>query len=243
MEQIPLQIKEKPYKIVLINKETPDVNLFRFAPEDNIGIKFDPGMFVMVEYKDDKTGTKISRAFSIASSPTASYLEFFISMVHGRFTSHLDAAKVGDTYYITGPYGQFRFTPEKDKKVLFLAGGTGLAPFMSMLRQIKDMQSDNDIVLIYSVKFPTEIIRKQELEELEKILKLKVIITVTRPQEGDGWNGETGHINAEMIKKYAPDVNGRTIYVCGPLGCVNAMKDVVAGMGIDKASIKADVWG
>ncbi len=243
MDPIQVQIKEKPYKIVFINKETPDVNLFRFAPEDNIGIKFDPGMFVMVEYKDEKTGAKISRAFSIASSPTESYLEFFISMVHGRFTSHLDTAKVGDTYYITGPYGQFRFSPEKDKKVLFLAGGTGLAPFMSMLRQMKGLKSDNDIVLIYSVKFPTEIIRKQELAEIEKELKLKTVVTVTRPQDGDGWSGETGHINADMIKKYAPDISERSIYVCGPLGFVNAMKEVAAGMGIDKSAIKADVWG
>ncbi|MCL4373387.1 MAG: FAD-binding oxidoreductase [Candidatus Marsarchaeota archaeon] len=243
MEIIPLQIKEKPYVITFIGKETPEVTLFRFNPQDNAKIKFDPGMFVMVEYANASTKEKISRAFSIASSPTQPYLEFFISMIHGRFTSHLDTAKEGDIYYITGPYGQFRFVPSEEKKVLFLAGGTGLAPFMSMLRQIRDLGSGNDIVLIYSVKYPTEIIRKEELDELEKALNLKTVVTVTRPQEGDGWSGEKGHISADTIRKYAPDFNERTVYVCGPLGFVKAMKDAAEILGIDTSKLKADVWG
>ncbi|MGC8651697.1 MAG: ferredoxin--NADP reductase [Candidatus Micrarchaeia archaeon] len=243
MATVPVQIKEKPYTITYISKETPEVTLFRFSAKDGAKIAFDPGMFVMVEYANPTTSEKISRAFSIASSPSQPYLEFFISMIHGRFTSHLDTAKEGDLYYITGPYGQFRFVPGVDKKVLFLAGGTGLAPFMSMLRHIRDLAMDDDIVLIYSVKYPTEIIRKAELGELEKALKLKLAVTVTRPQEGDGWSGEKGHIDANMIKKYAPDFAERTVYICGPLGFVKAMNDAAEALGIDRSKLKADVWG
>ncbi|MGC8669920.1 MAG: ferredoxin--NADP reductase [Candidatus Micrarchaeia archaeon] len=243
MDNIPLQIKEKPYIITSIVKETPEVSIFRFNSNDNTKIHFDPGMFVMIEYLNQSTGEKISRAFSIASSPEDPSLEFFISMVHGRFTSHLDTAKIGDTYYISGPHGQFRFSPDTDKKVLFLAGGTGLAPFMSMLRYIKDKHLEIDVVLIYSVKYPTEIIKKNELSELEKALKLKNIITVTRPQDNDGWNGEKGHINAEMIKRYVADLNERQVYICGPLGFVKAMKDIAESLNISNDKIKADVWG
>jgi len=243
MEAMPVQIKEKPYVLTYLVKETQNVTLFRFSPQDGIGVAFEPGMFVMVEYLNNSTGEKVSRAFSIASSPSAPYLEFFISMVHGRFTSHLDTAKIGDIYYVSGPYGQFRFVPGSGKKVLFIAGGTGLAPFMSMLRHAVDIGADDDIVLIYSVRYPTEIIRKDELTELEKKLKLKVIVTVSRPQEGDGWIGEKGHINADMIKKYVQDFNDRIMYICGPLSFANAMKDTAESLGIDKQRVKADVWG
>ena len=164
-------------------------------------------------------------------------------MIHGRFTSHLDTAKVGDIYYVTGPHGQFKFVPQEDKKVLFIAGGTGIAPFISMLREIKQLSSGNDVSLIYSVKYPNEIIRKTELEDLAKSLTLKTTITVTRPKEGDGWTGYTGHINGDMIMKSTPDFLERTPYICGPLAFVKALKDALVLLGVKQEKIKADVWG
>ncbi|MGD0729044.1 MAG: FAD-binding oxidoreductase, partial [Candidatus Micrarchaeaceae archaeon] len=194
----PLQAQMSPFEISDITQETPEVNGFKFKSVDNkMKIKFDPGMFVMLTYVNNETKEKIARAFSLASAPSENFLEFYISMIHGRFTSHLDTAKVGDIYYVSGPHGQFKFVPSEDKKVLYLAGGTGIAPFISMLREIKLLSSDNDVSIIYSIRYPNEIIRKEELEQLEKELKLKTTVTVTRSKDGDGWNGEKGHINAD----------------------------------------------
>ncbi len=243
MPPTPATIIQKPYVISEIIHETPDVDIFRFKASDSTKLGFDPGMFVMITYSNPETNEKIARAFSIASAPNSDTLEFFIHMIHGRFTSHLDTAKVGETYYMTGPYGQFRFIPQEDKKVLFIAGGTGLAPMMSMLRYVNDLHSDNDIVLIYSVRFPNEIIRKQELADLESKIKLKTVVTVTRPQEGDGWTGEKGHISTDTVKKYAPDFAERKVYICGPLNFTKAMHDVCTAIGIGEDRIKADVWG
>jgi ferredoxin-NADP reductase len=164
-------------------------------------------------------------------------------MVHGPFTSYLDKAKLGDEYFVTGPYGQFAFSPDKDKKVLFLAGGTGISPFMSMLREIKLMGKDTDVCMIYSIRYPNEIIRRAELEELASKIKLKLNVTVTRPQPGDGWTGETGHIDASMIKRLVPDYAQRAPYICGPLAFSKAMKDALVAIGVPLSSIKADVWG
>jgi len=243
MAPVPPAIVQKPYVISEIIHETPDVDIIRFRASDGTKLAFDPGMFVMITYSNPDTKEKIARAFSIASAPNYDTLEFFVHMIHGRFTSHLDTAKVGDVYYMTGPYGQFRFVPSEDKKVLFIAGGTGLAPMMSMLRYINDLHSDNDVVLIYSVRFPNEIIRKQELEDLSKSIKLSTVVTVTRPQEGDGWTGETGHISTDMVKKYAPDFMERKVFICGPLNFTKAMHDVCTAIGISEDKIKADVWG
>lgn len=239
----PLQAQMSPFEIVQIIQETPDVNGFKLKSKENVKITFDPGMFVMLTYMDPVTSEKTTRAFSIASAPSEDFLEFYISMIHGRFTSHLDTAKLGDIYYVTGPHGQFKFIPSQDKKVLFLAGGTGIAPFISMLREIKQLSTDNDVSLIYSVKYPNEIIRKNELEDLAKNLKLKTTVTVTRPKEGDVWSGETGHINADMIKRSTPDFIERSPYICGPLAFVKALKDALISLGVQPEKIKADVWG
>ena len=133
--------------------------------------------------------------------------------------------------------------PNEDRKVLFIAGGTGLAPFMSMLKYIRKLKSGTDVVLLYSIRFPNEIIRKEELEQLEKDIGMKMVITVTRQENSEGWNGEKGHIDDAMISKYTPDIMDRTTYICGPLPFVKAMKDALAKLKVPNEKIKADVWG
>jgi len=236
-------LQHKQYFISYINKETPDVFMFRFAARDATKVSFRPGMFVMLEHSDEIACVNVCRAYSIASAPEEDFLEFLISMVHGQFTSHLDTAKVGDPYYVSGPYGQFSFSPETDKKVLFLAGGTGLAPFLSMLREIKLLGSGTDVRMLYSVRYPNEILRKAELEELSRQTGLKLNVTVTRPQPGDGWTGETGHIDAGMIKRLVPDYAKRVPYICGPMAFSKAIREALIEMGVPLESIKADIWG
>ncbi len=243
MEPVPVQLQHKKYFISYINKETPDVSLFRLEARDATKVTFRSGMFMMLECSDPKTGAKISRAYSIASAPQQNFLEFLIGLVHGQFTSHLDTAKIGDEYLVTGPYGQFSFSPELNKKVLFLAGGTGISPFLSMLREINMLGCSNDVRMLYSVRYPNEIIRRAELEELAKQTCLNLSVTVTRPQPGNGWTGETGRIDADMIKKLVPDYAERTPYICGPLAFAKAMKDVLISIGIPPADIRADIWG
>ncbi|MCL4390577.1 FAD-binding oxidoreductase [Candidatus Marsarchaeota archaeon] len=238
-----ISINQKPYVLTEILKDTPDVDVFRYKAQDGSTLSFDPGMFVMLTYVDKSTNEKITRAFSIASAPNSETIDFFIHMVHGRLTSKLEDAKVGDVYYMTGPYGQFRFIPSQDKKVLFIAGGTGLAPFMSMLKEIDAHKSGTDIVLLYSVRFPNEIIRKTELEDLRRRLGMNMVVTVTRPQENDGWTGEKGHIDSNMVAKYVKDLNDRTVYICGPLEFVKAMKNALTALNVDQSKVKADVWG
>lgn len=235
--------QRKPYTIEYIGKETPDVNLFKLKAADSSKLDFEPGMFVMLSCENPAEGVPLARAYSIASAPQEDYLEFIIGMIHGKFTSLLDNAKVGDTLYVSGPHGQFKFSPNDDKKVLFVAGGTGIAPFISMLHSIKLLGTHNDVHMLYSVRYPNEIIRKDELAELASQIGLKLNVTVTRPQQGDGWTGETGHIDADMVKRLVPDYGQRTAYICGPLAFSKAMMAALKELEVPESKVKADVWG
>lgn len=243
-----LPISEKLYKLMEKVDETPEVLTLRFVPDGNVATPFDPGMFFMISGIDAATNKKcVSRSFSIASDPSSPVMEFYIvKRTHVgtsiERTSHFVVSNIGDPYYIKGPYGQFRFDPKENRKVLFIAGGTGLAPFVSMLRHIKTLNTGNDVDLLYSIKYPTEIIRKNELEAFAEKLGLKTTITVTRPQPGDNWSGEIGHIDAGMIKRHSPDVIERTCYICGPPAFVKAIKDALTSLGIKLEKISADVW-
>ncbi len=227
---------------------TPEVIIIGFKPEDGKPNAFDPGMFMMLSGIDKQTGERhVARALSIASDPSAVNMEFFIikNPTHGEHIgrSHFNDVEIGDTFMLKGPSGQFKFDPNKDSKVLFIAGGTGLAPFMSMLRHMRIVNAATEVIMLYSVKFPTEIIKKEELDSLQQQLKFKLTVTVTRPAEGDGWSGQTGHVDAPMIQKYAPDFTERMCYVCGPLAFVKAVKDALAQLKVPPQRISADVWG
>jgi ferredoxin-NADP reductase len=242
-----IPVTERKYVLAGKKDETPEVLTLKFMPEDGQPCPFEPGMFMMISGLD-ASGTKYTaRAFSIASDPSTPGMEFMVIKEprHGDHIgkSHFVDANVGDTFMLKGPSGQFRFNPATDMKVGFIAGGTGLAPFTSMLRHIKVTNSKNDAVLFYSTKFPTEIIWKDELNGYVNDLGLKMIITVTRPAPGDGWTGQTGHVDAEMMKKYAPDFMERGWYICGPLAFVKATKDALVSLGVQATKISADVWG
>lgn len=236
-------IMEKDYVLSEKIDETPEVLLIRFTPADGKPSPFDPGMFSMIFGIDSEGKRWPGRAFSIASSPSSSVYEFYAVKVHAGHTTHFMEAKINDKYVLKGPNGQFRFDPATESKVLFLAGGTGVAPFMSMLRHIKETAAKTDVNMLYSIKYPTEVIRREELSSLQKETTLNLTITVTRPQEGDGWTGQTGHVDAEMIRKYAPDFMERAPYICGPLPFVKAIKDALLQLGMSPEQIKADVWG
>ncbi len=241
-------VLERKYAVSEKIDETNEVLVIGMKPEDGKPNAFDPGMFMMISGIDKQTGEKhVARAMSIASDPSSVNIEFFVikSPTHGEHQgrSHFNDIEINDPFVLRGPNGQFRFDPNKDKKVLFVAGGTGLAPFMSMLRHMRVINSDTDVIMLYSIKYPTEIIKKQELADLATKLKLKATVTVTRPAQGDGWTGQTGHVDSAMIQKYAPDLNERMTYVCGPLPFVKAVKDALAALNVPTNRISADVWG
>ena len=244
MDVIP--VVERRYVISEKIDETPDVLVLKFMPEDGKPWAFDPGMFMMISGIDGAGKRCVARAFSIASDPSTPGMDFMVIREprHGDHIgrSHFVDAKVGDTFIMRGPNGQFRFDPKHNKKVVFIAGGTGLAPFISMVRHIKATHAESDAILLYSTRFPTEIIYRNEIEGYKE-LGIKVIVTVTRPEAGDGWTGQTGHIDAPMLQRYVQDLQDRTYYICGPLAFVKAVKEALALLKVDASKVMADVWG
>lgn len=264
------QVEERKYILREKVDATPEVLVIRLSSEDGKPWQFDPGMFMMISGIDADGKKHIGRAFSISSDPSDPEIEFMIVKEprHPKVApqqaepaqaqaatstakaapaespfSHFVEAKIGDPFSLKGPNGQFRFDPNKDKKVLFIAGGTGLAPFMSMLRHMKATGARPDIKMMYSIKYPNEIILKDELEQLVKELNVGMTITVTRPQPGDGWTGQTGHIADIMIKQCVVDCPERMSYICGPLAFVKAVREALAHCGCEENRISADVWG
>jgi NAD(P)H-flavin reductase len=230
------------YRITSITSPAPETRIFRMEPvEPGAGLMFLPGQFVFLHALGKDGASLAKKPYSIASSPDAPYLEFCIRMRHGDMTGRLEAMETGSVVGVEGPFGNFAY--EMQKEAGFVAGGVGIAPFMSMLRYISGRGIRGRFVLFYSAKTRDDLLYGDELAALRlKNPDIKIVITLTRDTPA-GWNGECGRLDYGIISKHAGNPEKMSWWICGPLGMAAAMKSCLVEAGKDAAGIKVEGWG
>lgn len=233
--------QRKPYVVNSVQIDADRVKVFSLDPKDGRNIAFQPGQFVKLY---DEKGEKF-RPYSIASSPEENNLDFLIKMVGGEFTTYLDTVKVGTTLYIEGPLGHFKYKYESGThpKCGFIAGGTGIAPILSILHHIRKNNIRGDFVFFYSIRTKADILQKEKLANLGREIKnLKIVYTLTR-ETPEGWKGELGRIDQKMFERNCPDASERNWFMCGPLVMVTELKKILVGLGVQEQNVKFEGWG
>ncbi|KAF9904441.1 Triose-phosphate Transporter [Lobosporangium transversale] len=142
-------------------------------------------------------------------------------------SSHIHNLKVGDTLSVKGPISKYPLKVNQHKSIALIAGGSGLTPILQLIYSIlHDKEDVTKINFIFANVTPDDIILKDVLDELVKTHpdQLKVTYVVSRPP-AEGWIGETGRVNAEMIRRHVPEIGteGNKVFVCGPPGMMNAI--------------------
>ena len=186
-------------------------------------------------------------AYSIASAPTArDHVEVVIKETpNGFFSKYMVRdCKAGEKVKFTGPWGHFIYNESLPGHLVLIGAGSGIAPLLSMMRYLTDKKAPNKATLFFSNKTKEDIIYEKELAALPRANpNLRVINTLTREEEGDGWTGERGRVSAEMIKKHIPDVHGALYYLCGPPLMVDGVvKMLKEELGVDPAKIKTEKY-
>lgn len=160
-----------------------------------------------------------SRPFAISSSPARrDHYDLTVRRVPaGRISNLLiDTLRPGDTLTSTGPMGTFHHNPLfHGDDLVFLAGGSGVAPAMSMIRDTVDHGLDRRFHLLYGSRDHEDIIFRDELDELAAAhpgIRVDHVIANPTPR----WSGPTGFLTAALISSLAGPLNDRTVYVCGP---------------------------
>ncbi len=201
------------------------------------GFSFISGQYCMLTIVGALQGE--SRPFTISSSPAESdYLEFTIKQT-GEFTGQLFKCVVGDTIEIKGPFGNsLLFDEHIHNDIVYIAGGSGIAPFLSSLRYADDKKLSNKFTLLYSNRTQEDIICKADLDSFDKD-RLKVIYCLTR-ETPEVWDGELGHLDKENLLKLVSDPLNKTWYICAPPAMVNSLKQVLEEMGVER--IYTEAW-
>lgn len=245
---MPETIKAKITKIIPL---APLAKAVYILPERKIN--FQPGQFLMLELelqqrKDFKlkknAPAKQKRAFSISSSPSNDEIEFTIKQTKkSPFVSRYftDYIQVGETIQISQPMGKFIFD-ETSPYSLFLAAGSGIASFMSMLRYAEEKKLSNTITLIYSNKTEKDILWKNELKNLTKNNQnIKVQFTLTHEKNAKYLQGR---IKKKMLQEYFKSTpkEQTTYYLCGPLPFVKDMREKLLDLGVSSEQTKQEIY-
>jgi len=204
-----------------------------------------PGQHVDVRLTAED-GYQAQRSYSIASTPAAGSLALTVEEIAGGEVSPYlsEELRSGDRLELRGPIGgYFTWTEANGGPLLLVAGGSGVAPLMSMLRYRATIGSAIPATLLYSSRSWDEIIYREELERLSADPAVRVIHTLTRLHP-DGWDGYTRRVDAAMLEDAAGEPEpGRLAYVCGPTQLVeNVASDLVA-LGYPPTRVKTERFG
>ncbi|MBU0586776.1 FAD-dependent oxidoreductase [Candidatus Micrarchaeota archaeon] len=232
-------MEKKIFTIQSVEKCGGEVKLFILSPEDGKNIQFKAGQFAMLFKLENNEFSKLSRPYSIASTPLDNELRFVIKITGGQLTSYLDTLNPGDKLGVQGPFGHFSYSEEP--KVICIAAGTGVAPMLGIAEHIIKSNSQAEFTLFYSNKKEEWIACRAMLEEWQKNPKIKVIHTLTQEQPSE-WKHELGRINKEMIKKNA-DPKDAAVFICGPMQFAKTMKELMQKLGAEEKMIKVEAWG
>ncbi len=197
--------------------ETESTKTFRLVSTGGPLPPFQAGQYINLFVEID--GVQTARPYAISSSPAQrDYYDLTVKRVQDGFVTHylLDHVKQGQQFLSTSPMGTFYHNPIfHGQDLVFLAGGSGIAPAMSMLKNVFDNGLAHQFHFIYASSYIEDVIFIEELRELaQNHDNFKLTEVISRPPEG--YQGITGRLNADLIKELVGEVHNKTFYVCGP---------------------------
>lgn len=220
-------------RLIESTKIAPEVRHFLFDVPETDRLSYTPGQFV--SFTEPFNGKPVTRAYSIASAPEGNRFELCLNRVQeGIFSPYLFDLAPGAEVEMRGPLGYF--VPKQPfRHALFIATGTGIAPFRGFVRSAAVVASDARIGLLFGTRYEEGILYRDEFEQLESSRPgFQFMPTLTRP--GSQWNGRTGRVQAHLDEA----LDGRTdldVYICGMKAMVDDVRAILKSKGFDRKQI------
>lgn len=186
---------------------------------------------------DDEGNT---RAFSFASAPYEAELITATRMRDTAFKRVLKSLPEGTEMKLDAPFGDFKLHKTGITPAVFLIGGIGITPVRSVIAQAAHDHLPHNITLLYSNKTPADAAFTADLEGFAKDNSNFTFVPVYTNVAETEWKGERGHINADMLKKYVPDVAVPIYYISGPAAMVKAMRQILIEAGANEDNIRTE---
>lgn len=169
------------------------------------------------------------------------HLEFLLKLENGSWSPHLAGLRRGSRLAVRAPLGTFVFPRDpEEREVLFVAGGTGIAPLRSMIVHALVRRQRGRLHLLYSARTPQDFAYLPELRRYAKLGRLDLMLTATR-EVPPRWRGNRGRISAAHLARLVrtPET---LCFVCGPAAMVDDVPRMLVELGIDARRIRIEEW-
>lgn len=232
------------YNVKLERSEEIAIDTMEFHFSKPANFSFKPGQAIELMLTDhhQPDADAISHAFSIVSAPFQNVVTVATRMRDSTYKRMLQALPAGAPAYIDGPFGSLTLHNNRARPAVFIAGGIGITPFMSILRQAAHDELPHRLLLLYSNRRPDDAAFLHELHGLEQQNRhFRLVSTMTASgQFNRSWNGRTGVIDAPLLSDVTGDMTAPIYYLAGPSGMVDAMKKTLNSISVDDDDIRSE---
>jgi Na+-transporting NADH:ubiquinone oxidoreductase subunit F len=232
------------HKCRLIHKKvlTHDIVELRIEFISPTTMVYKAGQYVQLESKEYQKREKVIRAYSLSSVPADThFMELVVRRVpNGICTTWVfDVLKEGEELYVAGPYGEFGLT-ETRAPAVFIAGGSGMAPFWGMLRYMKENGDNRKVTYFFGATAQRDLFYLDGLRALEKELPdFTFVPCLSAEPQDSGWTGERGLVT-DVAARTIPDMSSYEAFLCGSPGMIDACIKTLANCGLPKEKIFFD---
>ena len=215
---------------------------FRFARPAGFDFKAGQNMLVTLVDPPETDSKGPNRTFTIASAPHEPDLLVVTRMRDTAFKRTLKSAAPGLAVKLDGPNGVMTLHEDAVRPAVFLAGGVGITPFLSMARDAAKRKLPQKIHLFYSNRRPEDAAFLDELQALERENpSYKLVATMAEMEKSARpWSGERGVINRALVEKHLPDLKAPVFYLAGPPGMTMAMQNLLESAGVSDDDIRSE---
>ncbi len=230
-------------KVIKIENETSDTRRFWIEVPELTSFDFIPGQFVTLDLPIHEKPNKRWRSYSIASCPDDTNVFELVIVLdnNGLGTPYLfNEVVVGSEITLRGPQGVFMLKEPIDEDLVLICTGTGIAPFRSMIQNIKNKQIPHkNIYLVFGCRTKTSLLYFEEMKALQnELTNFHYIPTLSREQ----WDGHTGYVHS-AYELLCIDKHPAKFFLCGWRGMIDEARKRIVDMGYDKKAIHFEIYG
>ena len=232
------------WRVVEVRPEASHTWTVELEPEDDRGFHYHPGQFAWLTLRASPFAMK-EHPFSFSSTPTRPGRLAFTIKELGDFTSGIGTIRPGERAWVDGPYGSFGIDRHPEAAgYVFIAGGVGIAPLMSMLRALADRGDTRPKWLFYGNRRADRIVFAEEIGELAAAINMKVVDVLLEPPPH--WQGERGFVDAGVLQRHLPaslaERQALQYYVCGPTPMIRLAEQGLGSLGVALKRVHSEIF-
>jgi predicted ferric reductase len=225
-----VQVRLHPFDVAAVVPETHNTCSVYLKGKP---IQHKPGQFLTIQFVRNGRVSE-SHPFTISASSGEDQLAISVKSL-GDFTSTIPDTTTSDRAYIDAPYGVFSYLNHDAPNLVFIAGGIGITPFRSMLRDMRDRGLERNVLLIWGNRTEQDIAFRAELEEMASdMASLRVVHVLSKQQD---WPGERGRVDEDLLRRYVAEIEDPQIFLCGPPAMTKGVRRALGALGIPRSRI------